>query len=188
MAQSSGMGGKRVQQWVLLRHSHFHRQVDQHLLEKSSGLHTLEIETGIDYTITKKSLPIPKSWVELLTKDHPLLTFDICHCKTFFTYIVGENSPILLKRNCYTMYTVGKQITHDFYMVKLFLGALWLKIHPWLKLSWCWLFDDFLKVIFHQHNWFLVNTWTKEMLIKSWNFIAVAQRLKELWSFRWMCR
>ena len=36
------------------------------------------------------------------------LTFAV-HCyKTFFLYIVDENSPLLYKRITYTMYTVGE--------------------------------------------------------------------------------
>ena len=36
------------------------------------------------------------------------LTLAIYHNKTFFLCIVGENSPILLKRSFYTTYTIGE--------------------------------------------------------------------------------
>ena len=40
---------------------------------------------------------------------HFVLTFAICHYETFFQYNVGENSPILLKRNFFTMYSFGEK-------------------------------------------------------------------------------
>ena len=39
---------------------------------------------------------------------HRGLTFALCCSKTFFAYIVGENSPILSKRNFYTTFTMGE--------------------------------------------------------------------------------
>ena len=62
----------------------------------------------------------------------------------------------------------------------------WVKILSWLKvkLSLCWLCGKFSDLLFYQRTCFLVNIWRKEILIKSWNFIAVAQKLKELWLFQ----
>ena len=37
-----------------------------------------------------------------------VVTFAIYYYKTFFPYVSDENSAMHLKRNYYTMYTVGK--------------------------------------------------------------------------------
>ena len=40
--------------------------------------------------------------------DCTLLTFTMCCRETFFPYVVGENSPVCLKRTFYTTYTEGE--------------------------------------------------------------------------------
>ena len=105
------------------------------------------------------------------------LTFAVRPNTTFFSYIVGKNSSILLKR-------------------KTYMCTQWVKIHPWL-LQWnfhsmhcgwkffhdfffetmgefsptaysllcakIWLYDNFSKVLFDQHTWFVINMWRKEI-------------------------
>ena len=43
-----------------------------------------------------------------LAENPVLISFTVCCYETSFLYIVGEHSPILLKRSFYTMYTVGE--------------------------------------------------------------------------------
>ena len=60
----------------------------------------------------------------------------------------------------------GWKFTHGFYTVKLERSALWMNIHPRLSHSktftmlTLWQFKK-IKILFHQHTWFPVNTWRK---------------------------
>ena len=65
-------------------------------------MHMLLIDVGI-YSMFP-------GFTETFTLELWLTLFNhVIHCyKTFFLYVVGENSPIVFKRNFFTMYTVGE--------------------------------------------------------------------------------
>ena len=79
---------------------------------------------------------------------------------------MDENSPMTFAEWNFHGVHCGRKFTHDFKIVKL---------------SLCWLCGNFSKLLIYQHNWFPVNTWRKEIFTQSWNLIAVAHKLKELW-------
>ena len=61
------------------------------------------------------------------------LTFTVHHYQTFFLYIMGENSPTLLKSKTLMVYTMGEKFTHDKINVE--------------KFSWCSLYGNFSKLL-----------------------------------------
>ena len=86
--------------------------------------------------------------------------------KLFSSYVVGENSPMLFKRNNHTAYTVVENSPMTFkYKVKLVTvggnSALTFNIEDTDFVPTC---GKFLKLLFHQHTWFLVKSGEK----KSW--------------------
>ena len=104
--------------------------------------------------------------------------------KTFYPYVMGENSLIYYRgtffchvhsgwKFTHDFYTVNLsrciQFTHDFYTVNLSRCIRgWKFTHDWniVKRSRSWLCGHFLTLLFHLQAWFLVNTWGKEILIK----------------------
>ena len=81
------------------------------------------------------------------------LTFAICHLKTFFLFVVCENSPLLFMRNFHT--TCGWKFSRKFHIVELFLVYTIVKIHPdfnIVKLWQCWLCGNFFFLYFYFTN------------------------------------
>ena len=137
----------------------------------------------------QKMLWLPMLGIVSVHKDvHPSLYI----ANTFSLHIVGVNSPIFLKRNFYTMHTLTQWV--KIHPQLLHSKTLWCT--PWVKfthgfntvkLLQCWLCDKFSKLLFDQHNCISCCHVGKKILIKSGNFLSVAQKLKELWIFRSIC-
>ena len=125
------------------------------------------LHTCCGWNCTHDFYIVKLSWRTLWVKLHPWLL----HCETFMVHTVGETSPTTFTSwNFHGVHPRGK-FTPDFIIIKL---------------SQCWLCGNIFKLFFHQHVWFLVNTWRKAILILLWKVVDVAQKLRELWSSLWI--
>ena len=137
----------------------------------------------LDYTYTSTFNIMPAIWF-----NHSktwLVTFAICRYKTSFLYVVSKNSSIPLNRSFYTMYT-AVEISP---MVKLScLHHGWKFIHNFyiVNLSHCCYVAIFQNYYF-TNILYSLSTCGERNMNKVLKFIAVAQKLKELQIFRWIC-
>ena len=98
---------------------------------------------------------------------------------------MGENSCILLKRNFFSTYTVDKNSPMTFTLWN-FHGIHW----GWVftpdfnivKLSQCSLCGHFARLWFHQHTWFLVNTW--RIKIKAMKCYRCSSKIEGVMNFQ----